>query len=112
MKTVIDPNLKIVQTSSYPEEYMDIAYSPGSMEVFQIVYVCPYGYFTRMGGEWRAFGESDTTLDGLSVVHVLPEDRKAVRDLFDEAQAGGKVLKYKDIENFAVYYSFELEEDS
>ena len=112
VKRVIDPNLQIVQLSQYPEDYMDIAYNPGSMEVFQIIYVCPYGYFTRMGGEWRGFGESDTTLNGLSTVHVLPENRKAVRDLFDEAQQNGKVLKYKDIENFAVYYSFELEEDS
>lgn len=112
MKRIIDPSLKIVEATEYPEEYMDIAYNAGSMDVFQIIYVCPYGYFTRMGKEWRAFGESDTTLDGLSTVHVTAEDRKAVRDMFDEAQENGKVLKYKDIENFAVYYSFELEEDS
>lgn len=112
MKSVIDPNIKIVEMDSYPEDYLDIAYDRGTMEVYQIVYFCPYGVFTRMGKTWRAFGPNDTTLENLSTVHVLPEDRKAVRDLFDAAQSSGMVLKYKDIENYAVYYSFELEEDS
>jgi hypothetical protein len=111
MKIELDPNLKIVKMNSYPEDYMDILYNPGTLEVFQIVYVCPFGYFTRMAGKWRALGPRDTTLESLSAVHVSSKDRKAVRDLFDEAQVQGKVLKYKDVEKYAIYYSFELEED-
>lgn len=112
MKTVIDPSIQIVEMSEYPEDYMDIMYDAGSMQVFQVVYVCPYGYFTRMAKEWRAFLPDDTSLEGLEAIHVRAEDRKAVRDLFDEAQMGGKVLQYRDVEKYAIYYSFELEEDS
>lgn len=112
MKLIIDPSIKIIEMPEYPEDYMDIMYEAGSLEVSQIVYVCPYGYFTRVAKEWRAFSPEDTSLEGLNLVHVRFEDRKAVRDLFDEAQTSGKVLQYKDVEKYAVYYSFELEEDS
>lgn len=112
MKTFIDPNLAILEVTEYPEDYMDVVYHPGTEEVRQLVYICPYGYFTRLGKQWRAFLPDDSTLENLDSVHVRNDDRMKVRDMFDEAQMSGKVLQYKELEKHVVYYSFELEEDS
>jgi hypothetical protein len=100
--------MKISDAEDYPIENMSLVYSSKTKDVYQAIFQTEkYGIFTRIDGRWRALSPEDRSLDNLSIIDILPEDYKEVTALFDAAQKANRYLKYDEVKEFEVGYTFD-----
>jgi hypothetical protein len=100
--------MKLSNAKSYPLEGMSLIYANGENVVYQAVFSTEkFGTFTRVDGQWRALSAEDTSLENLSIMDILPADYKVVTDMFDAAQKAKTYLKYDQVKDYEVAYSFE-----
>jgi hypothetical protein len=100
--------MKLSDATDYPVENMSLVYSSKTKDVYQAIFQTKsFGTFTRVNGEWRALSAQDTSLENLSIIDILPEDYKVVTEMFDAAQKANRYLKYDEVKEFEVGYSFD-----
>ena len=100
--------MKLSDTQDYPVENMSLVYSSSTNDVYQAVFQTEkFGTFTRVDGQWLALSPEDTSLENLSIIDILPEDYKEVTELFDAAQKANRYLKYDEVREFEVGYTFD-----
>jgi hypothetical protein len=100
--------MKLSNAKSYPLEGMSLIYANGENVVYQAIFSTEkFGTFTRVNGQWLALSPEDTSLENLSIMDILPADYKVVTDMFDTAQKAKTYLKYDQVKNYEVAYSFE-----
>jgi hypothetical protein len=85
-----------------------LVYSSKTNDVYQAIFTTKdYGIFTRVDGEWLPLSPLDTSLENLSIIDILPEDYKVVSEMFDAAQKANRYLKYDEVKEYEVGYSFD-----
>ena len=100
--------MKLSDAQDYPVENMSLVYLSSTNDVYQAVFQTEkFGTFTRVDGQWLALSPEDTSLENLSIIDILPEDYKEVTELFDAAQKANRYLKYDEVREFEVVYSFD-----
>ena len=100
--------MKLSDAQDYPIENMSLIYSSTTNDVYQAVFQTEnFGTFTRVDGRWRALSYEDTSLENLSIIDILPEDYKEATAMFDAAQKANRYLKYDEVKEFEVVYSFD-----
>jgi len=100
--------MKLSSAKTYPVEGMSLIYANGENVVYQAIFSTEkFGTFTRVDGQWRALSAEDTSLENLSIMDILPADYKVVTDMFDAAQKAKTYLKYDQVKDYEVAYSFE-----
>ena len=100
--------MKLSDAQDYPIENMSLIYSSTTNYVYQAVFQTErFGTYTRVDGEWLALSPEDTSLENLSIIDILPEDYKEVTAIFDAAQKANRYLKYEEVKEFEVVYSFD-----
>ncbi len=105
--------MKLSDAQDYPVENMSLVYSSTTNDVYQAVFQTEkYGTFTRVDGEWLALSPEDTSLENLSIIDILPEDYKVVTEMFDAAQKANRYLRYDEVKEYEVVYSFDGSADA
>jgi hypothetical protein len=100
--------MKLSDAQDYPVVNMSLVYSSKTNDVYQAVFTTlKYGMYTRVDGRWRALSSEDTSLENLSIIDILPEDYKVVTEMFDAAQKANRYLKYDEVREFEVGYTFD-----
>lgn len=100
--------MKLSDATDYPVENMSLVYSSKTKDVYQAIFQTEkYGTFTRVNGQWRALSAEDTSLENLSIIDILPEDYKVVTEMFDAARKAKRYLKYDEVKEFEVGYTFD-----
>jgi len=92
--------LKQLKFNAYPADLMSLHYDSDLGEVYQLVLFTRNGQWTRIDGLWREFSDDDDSLEYLEYYSVLPEDYKAVRDMFDQSQMDNKILHIDDYDQY------------
>jgi hypothetical protein len=105
--------MKISDAQDYPVENMSLIYSGDTNDVYQAVFQTEkFGTFTRVDGQWLALSPEDTSLENLSIIDILPEDYKVVTEKFDAAQKANRYLRYDEVKEYEVVYSFDGSADA
>lgn len=100
--------MRISDATEYPVEGMEVIFNRDTGLVYQVIFIREtFGIFTRIFKRWRGLTSDDVSLNDCSVMDVLPEDMRVVRDLWDEAQMSGRTLFIEDFEEWEVIYRFD-----